>query len=190
MVCTDDARWRQPLTLPELGRLTARWLEGSASRLPWNGESGPDPETRPLVPYLTAMNRLGYTTEFSQPGIANAQRASVAGFCERAQAECLASVSLESDLIVVTEYPGVEATYELPITQDEGRTFTVLAGRPVVDETWGLHPRTVALLSECHYVSICDPCWGRDDLLWVSVVAALQRDHRTCAGSLVDPGFI
>lgn len=187
MVSTDDARWAQPLTLLELGQLTAQWLEGSVRRHPWNGGSPPDHETRPLVPYLTAMNRLGYITEFSQPGIANAQRASVAGFCERAQAECLASVSLESELIVVTEYPGVEATYELPITQDEKRTFTVLAGRSIVDETWGLHPRTLALLSECHYVSICDPCWGRDDLLWVSIVAALERDHRDCAGSLVDP---
>lgn len=90
---------------------------------PWNGGSPPDSETLPLTPYLSAMNRLGYITEFSQPGIANAQRASVTGFCEKAQAECLASLSLDGDLVVVSEYPGVEATYELPITQDERRTF-------------------------------------------------------------------
>lgn len=119
-------------------------------------------------------------------GIIGAQRASVAGFCEKAQAECLASLSLESSLVVVSEYPGVEATYELPITQDEKRTFTVLAGRPIADETWGLHPLTLSLLSRCHYVSICDPCWGRDDLLWTSAVAALKRCSRDCTDSLVD----
>jgi hypothetical protein len=183
----DEGRWAQPLSLKGLGQLTAEWLEGSIEGSPWNGGSSPDLETTPLLGYLSAMNRLGYVTEFSQPGIAGSQRASVAGFCERVQAECLASLSLSSDLVVVSEYPGVEATYELPITQEERRTFTVLAGRPILDRSSGFHLRTLSVLSECLYVSVVDPSWGRDDLLWASVVAALKRDPRRCAGSLIDP---
>jgi hypothetical protein len=186
----DDGRWAQPLTLEELGEITAQWLEGSVWTSPWNGELRPDSETLSLVPHLAEMNRSGYVTEFSQPGIASAQRAAVAGFCEKDQAECLASISLESELVVLSEYPGVDSTYELPISQEERRTFTILPGRPMTDVSWGLHPRTLSLLSDCHYVSIFDPCWGRDDVLWAAVVAALKRDPHECAGSLVDPTTI
>jgi hypothetical protein len=182
-----EERWAQPLSLDALGNLTAQWLEGSVHWSPWEGGSPPDSETLPLVPSLAAMNRLGFLTDFSQPGIPDYQRASVTGFCNKAQAECLASISLDGELVVLTEYPGVEATYELPITQDEGRAFTVLPGRPIMDETLGLHPHTLALLADCHYVSICDPRWGRDDVLWASTVAALRRDPGACTGSLVDP---
>lgn len=136
---------------------------------------------------ISAISRLGYLTEFSQPGVPGSPRASVAGFCERSQGECLASLSLSSDLVVVSEYPGVEATYEVPITQDQGRTFTILAGRPILDPSCGFHPQTLSALSNCLYVSIVDPCWGRNDLLWTSVIAALKRDPAECMGSLIDP---
>lgn len=183
----DDGRWTRPLSLEGLAQLTAEWLEGSVEGGPWNGGSSPDWETTPLVQYLSAINRLGYLTEFSQPGVPGSQRASVAGFCERSQGECLASLSLSSDLVVVSEYPGVEAIYEVPITQDQGRTFTILAGRPILDPSCGFHPQTLSALSNCLYVSIVDPCWGRNDLLWTSVIAALKRDPAECAGSLIDP---
>ena len=186
----ERERWEGPLDLAALGELAARWLEGSG----WNPCYGdPDDETTPLVPHLAAMNRSGYVTDFSQPGALGdgwAQRAAVTGYCDHAQAECLASLSLGSDLIVIAHYPGGEATYELPITQDGGRTFTILPGHTSgeVQELWdGFHEQTVALLSECHYVAVCDPQWGRDDLLWPSVAAALERDARECAGSLIDP---
>jgi hypothetical protein len=189
----DRKRWAQPLDLAMLGELTAQWLEGSRWS-PWNGDEPPDPETVQLVPYLAAMNRLGFATDLSQPGELDGewgQRAAVTGYCEHAQAECLASLSLRSDLVVITHYPGAEADYELAITRDREHCHTRLAGhnRYCLQEPWpGIHPRTVALLSECYYVAVCDPQWGRDGLLWPSVVAALERDPQNSSGSLL-PSF-
>jgi hypothetical protein len=194
-VADDTHPWNEPLTLAEVGQLTAEWLEGKRWG-PSNGGSPPDPETELLVPQLAAVNRLGYVTEFSQPGElyeAGAQRATVAGFCAQPQAECLACVSLSSELVVITQYPGVDATYELPVTQEDGHTFTVQPGLVRYESdpsAWlweGVHPHTASTLSRCHYVVVCDPRWGRNELLWPAIVGALERDPADCAGSLIDP---
>ncbi|MGO8904749.1 MAG: DUF6919 domain-containing protein [Solirubrobacteraceae bacterium] len=184
----DGARWEQPLDLAELGELTALWLEGAIWG-PWYGDGPPDEETSALVPALAAMNRNGYVTDFSQPGEQDrgwSQRAAVTGYCAHPQADCLAGMSLESDLIVITEFPGSEVTYELPITQEDRRTHTRLAGRGVFDEPdhlWpGCHPGTWLLLANSHFVTVCDPRWGRDDLLWPSVVAALRASGERPGG--------
>jgi hypothetical protein len=64
----------------DLGGLMARWLEGRTSYEPGYLAAGPDAETASLVPVLAQLNRAGYVTDFSQPGIAldangNGQRA-------------------------------------------------------------------------------------------------------------------
>jgi hypothetical protein len=184
----DRARWEQSVDLAELGELTALWLEGAIWG-PWNGDGPADEETAALVPALAAMNRNGYVTDFSQPGEKDGgwwQRAAVTGCCGEAEADCLAGVSLKSELVVITEFPGTEQTYELPITQDDGRPHTRLAGRGVFDEPdhlWpGCHPRTWLLLGNSHFVTVCDPRWGRDDLLWPSVVAALTASGERPGG--------
>jgi hypothetical protein len=179
----EEDRWEQPLDLAELGELTAQWLEGKMWA-PWNGGSPPDPETARLVPYLAAMNRHGYATDFSQPGEADSfgsQRASVDGLCDRDCAERLASLSLATELVVITHYPGVDAVYEIPVTQSEGRTFTIAAGRLSTSELWdGMHPQTLERLAAAYYVTVLDPQWGRDDLMWSAVVAALQWPDPAC----------
>lgn len=79
--------WAQPLSLHEVGDLTAQWLEGRGWA-PWNTGAPPDLETTDLVPFLAKMNRSGFVTEFSQPGTREghtAQRATVEGFCDRKQ---------------------------------------------------------------------------------------------------------
>ncbi len=190
-VPAGSERWTQPLDLAALGELTALWLEGKGWG-PWHVDGAPpDDETVALVPYLAAMNRSGYATDFSQPGQLGrgwSQRAAVTGYCAHPQADCLAALSLESELIVITEHPGAEADFELPITQGDGRAFTRLCGRGVFDEPdalWdGCHPLTWALLATSHYVAICDPLWGREDLLWPSVVAALAREPLATGGLL------
>lgn len=185
-------RWTQPLDLPTFGEFTAQWLEGSGWS-PWQCGSPADPETAPLVSYLGAMNRGGFVTDFSQPGELGdgwAQRAAVSGYCAEAQAECLASLTLASDLVVIVNYPCGEATYEIPVTREGQRTHTILAGHMshLLGDLWeGIHADTVSMLRRCHYVEIFDPQWGRDELLWPSVVAALGRDPGDCAGSLIDP---
>jgi hypothetical protein len=40
------------------------------------------------------------------------------------------------------------------------------------------------LLANSYLATVCDPQWGRDDLLWPSIVATLARDPRGCVGGL------
>ncbi len=110
------------------------------------------------------MNRHGYATDFSQPGEADGlgtQRASVDGLCNRDCAERLASLSLDTELVVITHYPGVDAVYEIPITHSEGRTATIAAGHLTVSELWeDMHPQTVEQLAAAYYITVLDPAVG------------------------------
>ena len=186
-VSGEQKRWEEPLDLAQVGELTALWLEGKGWA-PWNGGT-PDDETDPLVPYLAAMNRSGYLTTCSQPGAGaapDAQRAMVEGLCDQGCADRLASLSLDTELIVITHYPGLDATYEIPITQEDGRTFSIAAGAHTGYELWaGIHRDTEHQLLAAHNVAVIDPSWGRNDLLWPAVVEVLQRpDHR---GGMIQP---
>ena len=108
------------------------------------------------MPYLVDMNRHGYATNFSLPGeIDNfgSQRVSVDGFCDLDCTERLASLSLHTDLVVITHYPGAYAVYQIPITHAEGRSFTIAAGPVPVSELWeDIHPNTVAHLAAAYQV--------------------------------------
>jgi hypothetical protein len=64
----DADTWRQAATLTELADLGANWLEGKNIYLPAYFGADPDPETRPLIPTLAALNRAGIFTDSSQPG--------------------------------------------------------------------------------------------------------------------------
>jgi hypothetical protein len=194
LACVDagQQQWEQPLEVAEVGELTAQWLEGLVSA-PWQCGEPPHDETASLVPALAAMNRSGYATDFSQRGELTdgwSQRAAVTGYCARAQADCLAALSLESELVVITDPPGDDGDYQLPITQEDGRASTRLCGHGVLDQPDDLwpacHPLTWARLANSYYVAICDPQWGRNDLLWPSVVVALRRDPLTTGGLIRD----
>ncbi len=83
----DRGAWQAARTLADLGELTARWLEGSIGSEP--GYCGrPAEETEDLVPVLAKLNRAGFVTSGSQPGLIEPgargtlaeQRAAVDGF--------------------------------------------------------------------------------------------------------------
>ncbi|WP_146620432.1 DUF6919 domain-containing protein [Streptomyces sp. Amel2xB2] len=85
----DRRLWQSASTVPDLGELMARWLEGDLKSWPGYAPGyGPDDETRHLVPTLAALNRAGVLTHGSQPGHMGAgfdgawwsQRAAVSGF--------------------------------------------------------------------------------------------------------------
>jgi hypothetical protein len=196
-----EKEWEQPLGLPAVGELTARWLEGKGWS-PWQCGSPPDEETDSLIPALAEMNRLGYVTNFSQPGDSDTygrQRAAVEGYCAYPQAECLAALTLRTDLVVITHYPGSRfTTYEMPITEvpcvrdgvEGWRTHTKLAGAAPPDQEWeGIHPRTVLELEQCYVLAIFDPQWGRNDVLWPAILQALHTDPAGCVGSLLTSGW-
>ncbi len=66
----DRERWASAKTLADLGELTAQWLEGTlASRPGYAVNAGPDPETIELIPVLARVNRAGFLTSGSQPGM-------------------------------------------------------------------------------------------------------------------------
>jgi hypothetical protein len=164
-----DPRWPAAVTLEELGELVAQWLEGRIIGVtPFYG-GPPDPETTELIPVLASLNRSGFVTEHSQPGEVDgdsAQRAAVSGYCHRDVAERLASVSVRGDLIVISQWPGDEGDFELPITRDGDRTFTRQSGNPMVpwdEDSWPqrcFHPQLRAVLLDAWYLAACDPVWG------------------------------
>jgi hypothetical protein len=61
---TDAALWRTARTLADLGKLTARWLEGEITTTP-SHLGPPDSETTDLIPTLAAANRAGFVTDQS-----------------------------------------------------------------------------------------------------------------------------
>jgi hypothetical protein len=97
--------------------------------------AGPDVETASLVPVLAELNRAGYVTDFSQPGIAldangNGQRAAVAGFCSEVMAVRLMDAVCRTDLVVVAGDPDKPVNASIVVTVDDGREFTWLGRGP------------------------------------------------------------
>ncbi len=193
-----DPRWGDAVTLSQLGELIADWLEGRI-RVPIYG-GGPDTETEALVPVLAHLNRSGFVTETSQPGQLDgdwAQRAVVSGYCDQEVAERLASISVRGDLIVISQPAGTDATFQLPVTRTNNLTFTIICGdyatsRPN-DDLWpwpDLPPTMRAVLRGTWHVAICDPVWGRNDVLWPALTAAMGHSPEEVRGSLSDNEYI
>jgi hypothetical protein len=177
----EEQRWSQPLTLQQLAELTARWLEGDGWS-PWNTGSPPDSRDRDAHPAFSFDEPVWVRDDFlpaRRRRSLGAQRAAVDGLCAEDVAGRLAGLSLNADLVVITHYPGVEATYEIPISLNESRTFTVCAGASPPDSLWdGMHPETVREIAAACQVTAIDPQWGREDKLWAAVIDALQPSER------------
>jgi len=184
---TERRAWSAARSFEDLAQLTADWLEGRLTAHP-NGHHGePDPETIPLVPVLATCNQGGFLTENSQPGeLAEYQgrpwhqRAFVTGFARPGLAGVLNELARQNGLLTRVYMP----------------TGRRLLDSGAVDVTrWGdrintgvgdhLPPRAVRqIFPSCHsdavreviwacQVTIVDPEWGRDDLLWPTLRQAL-----------------
>jgi hypothetical protein len=170
--------WSKASSLAELGELTARWLEGGITHP--NGQDTPDDETMPLAGALAAINRAGLVTFFSQPGEPHSawtQRAAVSGFCSDETCERLAAAFAPTDLLFLAEYHGGASALRIPVTLDNGEPYTWVGGS--LDDDYleicyaGVPATGIAVLSTSWYVTILDPVWGRSDLLWSTLAAAL-----------------
>lgn len=194
-----DPRWADATTLPRLGELVAEWLDGRMGSAPFYGGT-PDLETESITPMLQEVNRAGFVTDFSQPGAFNshdAQRAAVSGYCEEGVAERLASISVRGDLVVISQPAGVDGCFQFPITRTHNCTFTILCGDhaplSVDDDAWpwpGIHKDLRVALLNAWYVSVCDPVWGRNDILWPALTAAMSHSRGDVHGSLIDPDYL
>jgi hypothetical protein len=187
--------WLRAASLRSLGMLTADWLTSRNLYLPAYGATCPDPETRPLIPTLAAVNRAGLVTDCSQPGHDATegydgwmwqQLAAVSGFCDERTA-----VSLDD------AFAGVDGLYfyawvpgtKFPRSRRDGELFDIPATireNPDTGEGWvttvfgpPLSPRAVRsiyrgalsraavkTLQGAWQVTLADTQYGRNDLLW------------------------
>jgi hypothetical protein len=177
----DAARWHGARSLADLGELTAQWLEGKHSYTLGYSGGVPDEETRPLVPILAAANRAGFVTHQSQPGEphdkhGSAQRANVSGYAGPEAFARLMAAASGADLII-TAARALDDSEErqfgplFAITLDEGEEFTwdgIALSRSILDRDYGSDcaPGVIDELAAAWQVTLIDPVWGRNDVLW------------------------
>lgn len=184
---TDRAVWRKATTLPQLGELTAQWLEGTLpSVFGWAPGEGPHDETKPLIPTLAGLNRAGFVTRDSQPGEDSPwldgrlqQRAAVEGFADQTTLDWLTAS------LVGTRYQVIATTvvrladpaglYEdtlnggVPVTLADGHRCTWY-GRQLTrtylsqDIAMGDLCRVTCQLAASWQVTVFDPKFGPNTL--------------------------
>lgn len=180
----DREVWRQATTLAAAGELTARWLEGRSQYQAGTLAPGFDDETGPIAGQLAEINRSGFFTKESQPGlVADArlkQREYVTGFCSAESARLLLQLSAQTEFIAVAHAPGEAGSASIPVTLDGDEIVTVLGTSETPAESeqirdWAEESNeTLALLlADSWYVEVLDPLWGRNQHLLPAVLDAL-----------------
>jgi len=133
----DRRQWRDADSLAAIGELTARWLEGTLAYRPEDFATTPAPETRPLVPALAPLNRVGYVTTNSQPGVAlragTGQRAFVTGCCDELSLRRLERAVRDTDLVLVAFRLDEGAGEPAVVTMRDGREATLVGRSASVD---------------------------------------------------------
>lgn len=171
--------WREAKTFEELCELNAQYVEGEIDFSPTYGAPSLDSESKPLIPYLAALNRVGLLTTCSQPGVDRGyykQRAFLDALTRKETAMRLEKLSITSDLYVMTAEPGHYNGCMMPITIDDFRPFS-WGGAASLDDETGIftdlqtfeeHCGETAMqeLSEVWEVCVIDLSWGRERYLW------------------------
>lgn len=190
---TERKLWASARTLPDLGEITALWLEGAISSRPgYTPRCGPDPETASLTEVLAACNRAGYVTESSQPGYDGPgydgahweQRAAISGFVSRDNLKLLDTlryVALRHQCHIIVQ-PG-DAHFEdgMEATLREGEATTVF-GTPISEDEvrlmWsGCHRDAVQQAVDAWQVTLLDLEFGDIDLLWLGLTEELITEE-------------
>jgi hypothetical protein len=202
MSASDRSAWQAARTLADLGELTAQWLEGGITSIP--GYCGrPDEETEALIPALARLNRAGFVTDTSQPGLIEhggsgtmlEQRAAVQGYAGLRLISRLAKAAGEAGMLTIlfspAELPRWRYRYgqSVTVTRVNGRRFTgfgVQLPRRHIRDGWigyGIcHPDATAALCSAWQVTVADPEWGRPDVLWRVLEQAIQPGPRCGTG--------
>lgn len=180
----NEARqWQSATTLTELGALMARWLEGDIQSHPaYAPKTGPDKETRPLIPYLAAFNRAGFLTDCSQPGDTTRvraghvweQRAAVQGFVtDRALHNRLHQTATKTGLLIATRD-------RIPAVTRGGTPYAWFGGhlppRELANQWAILHPTALQHLCQARQIAILAPDYGTGGQhMWPALAAAAKR---------------
>jgi hypothetical protein len=142
---------------------------------------------------LAAINRAGFLTHQSQPGVpldehGSAQRANVSGFVSAGAFPVLMAAIADAgaDLIITAARgPALEDFGPLiVITLDYGKEFTVDGGamspatlRLNYEDDY--HPDAIEDLIRSWQVALIDPEWGRNDTLWPILAGFARRSARS-----------
>lgn len=193
----DRRAWREVESLADAGELVARWLEGDMETVP--GYYGrPAQETEELIPALAGLNRAGFVTVGSQPGEGPVsgdgetwwwQRAFVDGVTEVRAADRADAASTGSGLLAI-RHDGARRRMDyrpaVPVTATHAHLDH---GRGVVATETGSRMSRSGLelafggylldeLCRAQQVTVIDPVWGRNSLLWPTLTRELARDER------------
>ncbi|HVC23815.1 MAG TPA: hypothetical protein VNH82_10390 [Candidatus Dormibacteraeota bacterium] len=137
-----------------------------------------------MIGILAAINRAGFVTTGSQPGrrlgSKSGQRAFVTGFTAEENVQRIERAFLSTELVMLATEPGRETFLRVPVTIDDGGAFTWVgwSGSETGEELEHLygdelsHSALTALM-RAWSVELFDPKWGRNTLLWPSLLAAL-----------------
>lgn len=178
--------WRTARTHRELTELTAGWLSGRPRRHP-SYPCRPDRETRPITDALITLNRAGYLTTCSQPtydGPGTRQRAAVEGFVHDPYLvdQLRAAADAAGLVLIVHDRPhpvdDVDLDSGIVVTESDGTPFTWFGrhlGREAIEEQFpGCRRDATDELCRSAQVTAVDPKWGRTDLLWSTLVNAVN----------------
>jgi len=150
---------------------------------------GPDPETTELIPTLARLNRAGYVTDCSQPGLPPtegydgrlwSQRAAVSGFADDATAARILAAVEGTGLVIIAHetpprrrwWPGRRPNPGMAVTAAEHghRVHTHFGGRMSLGDIKScfadLGREGFAAIRDALQVTVIDPVWGRDEYLW------------------------
>ncbi|MFD8992285.1 DUF6919 domain-containing protein [Streptomyces goshikiensis] len=188
----DKRRWRSAENLPDLGHLVASWLIGDlASLVGYQPNCGPDEETQHLIPVLVAVNRLGFVTDSSQPGFAGTghdnhwweQRAAVSGLVDDpelrdrlvAAAEVAGLTVVQHDMRPRRHAEGVPVTRRLGTVHTRFGRFLPVRDLRTVWQPEIIGRRAFEQVTTAWQVTLIDPQWGRDEVLWEALAEVVRR---------------
>lgn len=180
MSADDKTCWQSARNLPDLGELTAQWLEGDIASVPsYAAGHGPSPETTDtigLLDVLVTLNRAGYVTNESQPGGEEYgtfdERAGVYGFADDVTAERLRSAVVGTRM--ACEALPVRSLGERRHLDRDWPIGQHMTAATIADPHLGYgvcHRLAVEALCDAWQVVVYDPQFGPNDL-WPVLVAA------------------
>lgn len=182
--------WKKAASVADLGHAMADWLEGRIPTWPGYMDTTTADETRHLIPTLLACNRAGYVTTCSQPGEKPTrgydgrmwrQRAAVEGWITDIKLYSrICSAAAQAGITVITLRPGERSGPGMICTEADGKPVTGFGWSPghrrLIASVWpGIGRHATRELRTATLLTLVDPQWGRDTVLWPMLDKATGR---------------